>query len=293
VSKAKGKPNFTLSSLARARWNILDMVVVVGKHSVPTYFFLDVDMTWAENLRQQFSKYGIRITATALLLKAIAIAQRSHPDTRTIMLPFGRTAVCNDIVAGFTVERLVEDQPALFFGAIEEPDTKSVQDISNELKAHAEGSFNSVHQLDIQNKFTKVPWLLRQIILWIGLRYPSFRLRSLGATFGLSSLGKFGLSAMIPPCVTTSTFGIGTIEPRAVVREGSIQIRKMMTITLNFDHRMIDGAPAAKFLQDVRTLLEGGLEKYIQEELRELGLAVSEMRAALTPEQAMTADAGT
>lgn len=288
-----GKPSFTFSSLARARWNILDMVSVVGKDSVPTYFFLDIDMTWAENLRSQFSQYGIRITATALLLKAIAIAQRTHPDTRTVMLPFGRTAIFNDIVAGFTVERVVDSQPALFFGAIHEPDTKSVQAISQELKAHAEADFEKVAQLDLQNRFTNFPWLFRQVILWFGLRYPAFRLKCMGATFGLSSLGKFGLKAMIPPCVTTSTFGIGTIEPRPVVHDGSIQIRKMMTITLNFDHRLIDGAPAAKFLQEVRKLMEGGLEKYIQEELREIGMAVSEFRASLTPEQLAAEAAGT
>ncbi len=292
MDKSNRKPSFTLSSLARSRWNLLDMVGIVGKDSIPTYFFLDIDMTWAENLRSQFSKYGIRITATALLLKAIAIAQRSYPDTRTVMLPFGRTAVFNNIVAGFTVERVIDSQPSLFFGAIHEPDTKSVQDISNELKAHAEADFEKVAQLDLQSKFTHVPWLFRQIILWVGLRCPAFRLQCMGATFGLSSLGKFGLTAMIPPCVTTSTFGIGTIEPRPVVREGNIEVRKMMTLTLNFDHRMIDGAPAAKFLQEVRKLMEGGLEKYIQEELREVGLAVSELRAALTPDP-LTAEAGT
>ncbi|MBY0551160.1 MAG: 2-oxo acid dehydrogenase subunit E2 [Candidatus Obscuribacterales bacterium] len=285
----KGKPNFRFSALNRARWNLLDMVGVVGKGSVPTYLFLDIDMTWAEDLRAQYNQYGIRITATALLLKAIAIAQRTHPDTRTVMLPFGRTAVFNDIVAGFTVERFIESEPALFFGAIEEPDTKSVADISKELKGYSEADYKDVRQLDLQNKFTGFPWLLRQIILWIGMRHPAFRLRCMGATFGLSSLGKFGLSAMIPPCVTTSTFGIGTIEQRPIVRDGKIEVRNMMTLTLNFDHRMLDGAPAARFLQDIRKLMEGGLEKYIQEELRELGSAVSEFRASLAPaEQSLT-----
>jgi pyruvate dehydrogenase E2 component (dihydrolipoamide acetyltransferase) len=50
------------------------------------------------------------------------------------------------------------------------------------------------------------------------------------------------------------------------VRNGKIEIRPMMTITLNFDHRMIDGAPAARFLQDVKSLLEGGLEQYVLDE---------------------------
>lgn len=269
--KKEGK-SFSFSKLPRVRWNILDLINVVNRDCVPTYLFLDVDMTWAEELRATLGKHGIRVTATALLLKAIAIAQRSHPDTRTAILPFGRTVVFNNIVAGFTVERFIGSQPALFFGAIEEPDTKSIADISAELKAHGEADLDKVWQLKLQDKFTWMPWLLRRIILWVGLRNPGIRLKCMGATFGLSSLGKFGLKAMIPPCVTTSTFGVGTVEQRPVVRDGKIEVRKMMTLTLNFDHRIIDGAPAARFLNEVQLLMEGGLEKYLQEELHEIAL---------------------
>lgn len=272
--KKEGK-SFSFSKLPRVRWNILDLINVVNRDCVPTYLFLDVDMTWAEELRANLAKHGIRVTATALLLKAIAIAQRSHPDTRTAILPFGRTVVFNNIVAGFTVERFIGSQPALFFGAIEEPDTKSIADISAELKAHGEADLDKVWQLKLQDKFTWMPWLLRRIILWIGLRNPGIRLQCMGATFGLSSLGKFGLKAMIPPCVTTSTFGVGTVEQRPVVRDGKIEVRKMMTLTLNFDHRIIDGAPAARFLSEVQLLMEGGLEKYLQEELHEIALGRS------------------
>ena len=262
--------SFHFSKLPRLRWNILDLINVVGADSVPTYFFQDIDMTWVEELRGTLAKHGIRVTATAFLLKAIAIAQRAHPDTRTAMLPFGRTVVFNKIVAGFTVERFIESQPTLFFGAIEQPDTKSISEISEELRSHAEADVEDVTAMDLQHRFTHMPWLLRQLILWVGLRHPELRLKCLGATFGLSSLGKFGIRAMIPPCVSTSTFGVGSIEKRPIVRDGQIEVRKMMTLTLNFDHRIIDGAPAARFLNDVQKLLEGGLEKYIQEELHEL-----------------------
>jgi hypothetical protein len=261
---------FHFSKLPRLRWNLLDMINIVGADSVPTYLFQDIDMTWAEELRHTLGKYGIRVTATAFLLKAIAIAQRAHPDTRTAMMPFGRTVVFNNIVAGFTVERLIGSQPTLFFGAIEQPDTKSVVEISEELRSHAEAKVEDVYHMDLQHKFTKMPWFMRRIIIWIGLRYPELRLKCMGATFGLSSLGKFGLKAIIPPCVSTSTFGIGTIESRPVVRDGKIEARKMMTLTLNFDHRVIDGAPAARFLNDIKKLLEGGLENYIEQELAEL-----------------------
>lgn len=260
--------NLSFSWLARCRWNVLDMINVIGRGSVPTYMFYEIDMTWAEQLRLQLKEKGVKVTATAILLKAIGIAQRLHPASRTAILPWGRTVTFNDIVAGFTVERYIGQQPAVFFGAIESPDSKPLVQVAEELRAYGEDDISSVPQLDIEDRFNNMPWLFRRFILWLGMRFPKVRLRYMGATFGLSSLGKFGCRGLIPPCVSTSTFGVGTIEPRAVVREGAIVVRPMMTLILNFDHRLIDGAPAARFMQDVQKLLEGELQQHIEEELR-------------------------
>lgn len=269
--------NISFSWLARCRWNVLDMINVIGRGSVPTYMFYEIDMTWAEELRLQLKEKGIKVTATAILLKAIGIAQRLHPASRTAILPWGRTVTFNDIVAGFTVERYVGQQPAVFFGAIESPDSKPLVQVAEELRAYGEDEISSVPQLDIEDRFNNMPWLFRRFILWMGMRFPKVRLRYMGATFGLSSLGKFGCRGLIPPCVSTSTFGVGTIEPRAVVREGAIVVRPMMTLILNFDHRLIDGGPAARFMQDVQRLVEGELQSYIEEELRLLDAPAKSM----------------
>jgi len=50
--------------------------------------------------------------------------------------------------------------------------------------------------------------------------------------------------------------GVGKIQEKAVVRNGGIHIRSMMTLCLVFDHRLIDGAPAGRFLAKVKELLE-------------------------------------
>lgn len=272
--------NFTVSEIPRPRWNVLDLINIVNKGSVPTFLFCDIDMTWAEDLRLQMKEMGYKTTVTAIVLKAIAIAQRSHPESRTARLPWGKLVTFRDIVAGFTIERYIGTQPAVFFGAIENADIKSVLEIARELKAYGEAELSEVPQLDVQNRFNNMPWLFRRFLLFLGKRYPWVRLKYQGATFGVSTLGKYGIKMLIPPCVQTSIFGVGEVEERAVVRNGRIEIRKMMTISLNFDHRVIDGAPAARFLQDVRTLMEGGLEDYLRSELASLGLGRPSMDCA-------------
>lgn len=275
--------NYKTTEYPRPRWNVLDMINVMNKGSVPTLMACEIDMTWAEELRVQLKEHGYKTTATAIFLKAIAIAQRSHPESRTAVLPWGKLVTFRDIVAGFTVERMIGSQPAVFFGAIENADTKPLAEITKELKAYGEGDIPQVPNLDIQNRFNNMPWLFRQFILMLGRRYPWIRLKYLGATFGLSSLGKFGIKWLFPPCITTSTFGVGEVEDRAVVVDGKIEIRKMVTLTLNFDHRVIDGAPAARFLQDIRTLMEGGLEDYLRSELSIVLPAKTQQRMDTSP----------
>ena len=79
-----------------------------------------------------------------------------------------------------------------------------------------------------------------------------------GGTFTISSLGTYGIrefSAIInPPQV--AILAVGAAEKRAVVRNGQIVARTILTVTLSADHRVVDGATAAEFLHTLKTLLE-------------------------------------
>ena len=74
----------------------------------------------------------------------------------------------------------------------------------------------------------------------------------------VTNLGMFGIRSFIPvvnpgeSCI----LGLGVIQEQAVVQQGKIQVRQMMTMTLSVDHRMVDGAVGAQFLEAVRDLLE-------------------------------------
>ena len=90
-----------------------------------------------------------------------------------------------------------------------------------------------------------------------------------GGTFTISNLGMYGIrqfdSVINPPqCAILS---VGAAEQRVCVRNGSPAVATLMTIVLSFDHRIIDGATAAVFLQSLQRLLEqpalmGGIEKH-------------------------------
>jgi pyruvate dehydrogenase E2 component (dihydrolipoamide acetyltransferase) len=79
-----------------------------------------------------------------------------------------------------------------------------------------------------------------------------------GATFTISNLGMFGIdafSAIITP-PQAAVLAVGRIADRAVADQGQPAVRPMMTITLSSDHRVVDGAQAATFLNELAGALE-------------------------------------
>ena len=83
----------------------------------------------------------------------------------------------------------------------------------------------------------------------------------MGATFSVSNLGMFGVSeftALINPpeaCI----LAVGAMTPTPVVRDGEVTVRQIMKVTLSCDHRVVDGATGAKFLQTLKKILENPL----------------------------------
>jgi pyruvate/2-oxoglutarate dehydrogenase complex dihydrolipoamide acyltransferase (E2) component len=261
------QPSYNILAESTARFNVLDMITTIAGKAVPTYLFMDLDMSYSKALSNRYETSGRKISYTAILLKAISIAQRSHPASRSVVLPFGKKVIFNKIVAGFTVERIIGTQPAVFFGIIEDSDSKPLDQISHELQNYGHGDIAKMPYLAAQHWFNNMPGLFRQAVIYFGTRLPAMRQKHLGATFGLTSLGKLGIRSLLAPCATSSTFGIGEMEDQAVVRDGQVVIRPMMTITCTFDHRAFDGGPAARFLQEIKGLVEGGLEVYITDKV--------------------------
>jgi pyruvate dehydrogenase E2 component (dihydrolipoamide acetyltransferase) len=79
-----------------------------------------------------------------------------------------------------------------------------------------------------------------------------------GGTFTISNLGMYRVDAFTPVInmPEVAILGVGRITPKPVVKGEEIVIRKMWTLSLVFDHRLVDGAPAARFLDYVCELIE-------------------------------------
>ncbi len=79
-----------------------------------------------------------------------------------------------------------------------------------------------------------------------------------GATFTITNLGMFGVDAFTPiiSLPQSATLGVGQIKAEPVVIDGEVVVREQLTLSLTFDHRVVDGAPAARCLASIRTRIE-------------------------------------
>jgi len=86
-----------------------------------------------------------------------------------------------------------------------------------------------------------------------------------GATFSISNLGMFGIdefTAVINP-PEAAILAVGAMTEKPVVKDGDIEIHKMMRVTMSCDHRVVDGAVGAQFLQTFKQILENPLYLFL------------------------------
>jgi len=82
-----------------------------------------------------------------------------------------------------------------------------------------------------------------------------------GATFTITNLGMYDIDAFTPvvSLPQTAVLGVGRVVARPIVVDEvteQVGVRRMLTLSLTFDHRLVDGAPAARFLQTIKQLVE-------------------------------------
>jgi pyruvate dehydrogenase E2 component (dihydrolipoamide acetyltransferase) len=206
---------------------ILASRMVQSAREIP-YFLVtvSVDMSDLALLREKMNEErSRRISFNDFILKACACALRSFPIVNAVCL--GHTYRMNeDVNIGIAVT--LED--GLVVPVITDVDRKSLAEI-------AAGSSELIEKA--KNK-KLLPDDLQ------------------GATFTVSNMGMLGIhsfTAIIPPG-QAAILAVGSILETVVARDGKPVVRKMMNITLSSDHRIIDGATAARFLNEVKTKLE-------------------------------------
>jgi pyruvate dehydrogenase E2 component (dihydrolipoamide acetyltransferase) len=191
----------------------------------------DADITELEQVRAKEQRVaeekGVKLTYLPFLIKAVIPALKAHPYFNASLDEVAEAIILKKY---FNIGIAVDTSDGLIVFVIKNADEKNILDLAREIATLAEKA------------------RLRKIDL--------HELK--GSTFTITNYGVVGASYGTPIInyPEVAIVGLGKIEDRPVVRSGQIAIRKIMPLSLAFDHRVIDGVEAGRFLGVVIEHLE-------------------------------------
>jgi pyruvate dehydrogenase E2 component (dihydrolipoamide acetyltransferase) len=201
--------------------------------------FDDADFTRLNELRKKhapaYEQAGTRLTLTPLVLKAVVETLKKHPVLNSSLEEAAQEIVLKEY---FHIGIAVDTEQGLIVPVIRDVDMKSVLELSKELEQLAQKARDRKVTADELK----------------------------GGTFTISNQGAIGGAHFTPivnkPEVAILGLGRGAMKP--VARDGKIELRMMTPLGLSYDHRVIDGGAAARFIVDLVKELQEFREEHVK-----------------------------
>jgi pyruvate dehydrogenase E2 component (dihydrolipoamide acetyltransferase) len=190
---------------------------------------LEADATELIGWREQLKSNGNQIGYNELLAKIVAQALAQFPYMNAQQVE-GSPRVVSEVNIGIATDT----ERGLLVPVVRNANQKGVLQIGREFAAMVERARGGKSTLDDLS----------------------------GGTFTITNLGMYEIEEFLPiiNLPECAILGVGAIVKKPVVLDDTVVIRRRLTITLAFDHRLVDGAPAARFLQRVKQMIESPLE---------------------------------
>jgi pyruvate dehydrogenase E2 component (dihydrolipoamide acetyltransferase) len=196
------------------------------KPGVPHFYLtVDVEMDAAMKIREEAKALESKVSVNDIIVKAAAIALKRYPK---INVSLQGDHILQYATADVGIAVALEE--GLITPIIRDADLKGLSAISAESRELAERARKRALKPDEYS----------------------------GGSLTVSNLGMYGIDQFVavinPP--QAAILAVGSVADKPVVRDGQVLVRKIMTMTLSCDHRVIDGAIGAEYLRELKALLE-------------------------------------
>lgn len=185
---------------------------------------VEVDVTELVKLREQV-KADFDVTYTDFIVRAVAVTLKGH-------LSMNATLIGDEIhqLESAHIGVAVALQDGLIVPVVRDADKMTVREIAREVRRLAQGARDGTLSVD----------------------------EVTGGTFTITNLGNYGIDGFTPIINSpeAAILGVGRIAERVVIHDDQIARRKMLVLSLTIDHRLIDGATGAEFMQSLTELFE-------------------------------------
>jgi pyruvate/2-oxoglutarate dehydrogenase complex dihydrolipoamide acyltransferase (E2) component len=226
-----------------------------GKHIV--HGLAEVDVTDARRIISQHEQQtGERLSFTAFIINCLGEAINKHKALHAYRNWKGQLVIFEDVNIATMIEGTLDGKlvplPYVFKGVNNKPYRALHEEIREVQSTPIESPGGR-----FMGWFLYLPWIVRRPIYWMILRMPQ-RYRTYSSSVMVTAVGMFsrGASWGIPRPSFTLAVTVGGIAEKPGVVKGQIAVREYLHLTVSVDHDIVDGAPIARFGNELMSLIE-------------------------------------
>ncbi len=215
-----------------------------------------VDAAELKGLRARCAERGYaKPSWTALVVKSISVALSRHPDLNRLLLggPLRHRPVqLDEVHAVVAVERVRDGEDTVYAQILRNTDNKPIWTLSEELRRTSELEEQDDPRLKLfMNLVRKLPGPFARGLLSAPRWSPGQWLKHRGGSFALTTVGKYGVDSVFVKWPWPLSFTFGEVKERAMVVDGLVQARPSFFLSLAWNRELTNGAPAARFFNDI------------------------------------------
>jgi len=235
----------------------------LGHHQHAIHGLIEIDVTEPRRLiREHKAETGEAISFTAFIAACLGKAADDDRIVHAYRSRWNRLILFDEVDVASLFEIEFEGRKFPLAHVIRAANRRTVRDIHNEIRAIQANPMASKgwKQWGFMPLFLLLPPFIRDIFYRALSRTPHL-VKAYTGTISLTAVGMFGSGGgwgIVAPTIFTTSVTLGGIAEKPGIIDGRIEPREYLSLTASFDHDIVDGAPAARFVARLKELIESG-----------------------------------
>jgi len=255
--ESMGDSTYTLKPFLSGRQVISDMLDAASrKHMI--HALVEVDVTKPRQLIREIKEQtGEALSFTGFIISCCARAVDANKEVQAYRDWRNRLVIFDDVDIATEVERSVGGRKQVIITVIRAANRKSTQEIHQEIRQAQTKKLEEVEVVRANQWIGVIPAFIRRLVFRVLDKAPHL-MNKIAGTVLITSVGMFGSGAGwgVPMVSHTLSITVGGIVHRPCIINAQLEDREHLCLTITFDHDIVDGAPAARFADQLRQLIE-------------------------------------
>lgn len=250
---------YTVQTLPPMRHAQIDVLTFTRRERI-IHALVEIDVTQPRRyFRAYKAQTGESLSFTGFVIACLGRAVDEYKIVQAYRKGKRRLIIFDAVDVNMQIEKTINGQKLVVPHIVRAANTKTLREIHTEIRQAQTRVEEQPGQFSTLQHYIRLPMAIRRLLWWMLRKHPPL-LKRLGGTIGVTAVGMFanGAGWGIPVCPVPLLLTIGGIAEKPGVVDGRIVVREYLCLTISMDHDVIDGAPAARFVQRLKSLIEQG-----------------------------------